>query len=131
MIYYFYHFKELMKMERQYQYRYRPYDYRENLIREESRTRQNRKQLRFSPEEYSQIEKKIVEYGVESFSEYIRSCIYDKEIDETQLSNYSNEGKTKRKQICFNDEEIEIINNKMSKANCNNFNQFITVISLV
>ena len=30
----------------------------------------------------------------------------------------------------FNDEEIEIINDKMKKANCNNFNQFITVISL-
>ena len=28
---------------RPYQYRYRPYDYRENQIREESRTRQNRK----------------------------------------------------------------------------------------
>lgn len=115
---------------RPYQYRYRPYDYRENQIREESRTRQNRKQLRFSPEEYSLIEQKIVDYGVESFSEYIRSCIYDKEINQEQLSNYSNEGKTKRKQICFNDEEIEIINDKMRKINCDNFNQFITVISL-
>lgn len=50
---------------RPYQYRYRPYDYRENQIREESRTRQNRKQLRFSPEEYSLIEQKIVDYGVD------------------------------------------------------------------
>ena len=115
---------------RPYQYRYRPYDYRENQIREESRTRQNRKQLRLSPEEYSLIEQTIVDYGVESFSEYIRSCIYDKEINQEQLSNYSNEGKTKRKQICFNDEEIEIINDKMRKINCDNFNQFITVISL-
>ena len=71
---------------RPYQYRYRPYDYRENQIREESRTRQK--------------------------------------------NNYSNEVKTKRKQICFNDEEIEIINDKMRKINCDNFNQFITVISL-
>ena len=44
---------------RPYQYRYRPYDYRENQIREESRKRQNRRQLKFSPEEFSLIEKKI------------------------------------------------------------------------
>ena len=56
--------------------------------------------------------------------------MYDKEINQEQLNNYSNQGKNKRKQVCFNDEEIEIINNKMKKANCNNFNQFITVISL-
>jgi hypothetical protein len=116
---------------RPYQYRYRPYDYRENQIREESRTRQNRKQLRFSQEEYSIIEQKIKDYGVESFSEYLRSCIYDKNINQEQLRNYSNANKTKRKQICFSDEEIEIINRKMNEVNCNNFNQFITIISLV
>ena len=68
--------------------------------------------------------------GVNPYNKGI-SCIYDKEITQEQLSNYSNQGKTKRKQICFNDEEIEIINNKMSKVDCNNFNQFITVISLI
>lgn len=115
---------------RPYQYRYRPYDYRENQIREESRKRQNRRQLKFSPEEFSLIEKKIFDCGLRNFSEYIRKCIYDKEIKQEQLNNYSNQGKTKRKQVCFNDEEIEIINDKMKKANCNNFNQFITVISL-
>lgn len=115
---------------REYQYRYRPYNYNENLIREESRTRQIRKQLRFSAEEYSLIEQKMLDYGVNSFSEYIRGCIYDKEIEQGQLSNYTIDVKTKRKQICFNDEEIELINNKMNKINCNNFNQYITMIAL-
>lgn len=110
---------------------YRPYDYRENQIREKSRTRQIRKQLRFSIKEYSLIEQKIKDYGVESFSEYIRDCIYNKNVNQEQLNNYSNEGKTKRKQICFNDKEIQIINKKMNECNCDNFNQFITVISLI
>lgn len=117
--------------DKSYQYRYRPYNYNENLIREESRTRKNRKQLRFTPEEYSAIEKKLVDYGIESFSEYIRGCIYDKDINKEQLNNYSNGGKTKRKQICFNDEEIEIITQKMNELNCKSFNQFITAIALI
>ena len=55
---------------RPYQYRYRPYDYRENQIREESRKRQNRRQLKFSPEEFLLIEKKIYDCGLSNFSEY-------------------------------------------------------------
>ena len=54
----------------------------------------------------------------------------EKKVEQDKKNNYSNEVKTKRKQICFNDEEIEIINDKMRKINCDNFNQFITVISL-
>ena len=121
---------------RPYKYRYRPYNYNENQSRELSRTRQNRRQLKFSPKEYTLIEQKIIEYGIDSFSEYVRGCIYDKEINEENLKqyltkDYLKEKKTKRKQICFSDEEIELIDSKMKEINCNNFNQFIAVISLL
>lgn len=43
------------RMKRLYKYRERPYTYRENLIREESRSRNNRKQLIFTDIEYATI----------------------------------------------------------------------------
>ena len=113
-----------------YKYRYRPYDPRENQIREESRTRQIRKQLRFSNEDYKLIENQMINYGINSFSEYIRYCIYNKNLQSEELNTYSNETKNKRKQICFNDEDMKVINDKMKTLDCNNFNQFITIIAL-
>lgn len=43
--------------KRPYIYRERPYDYRENLIREESRNRKIRKQLKFTNEDLNTIQK--------------------------------------------------------------------------
>lgn len=110
----------------------RQYNYRENLIREASRKRKNRKQLLFAESEYKIIENKFLESGAESFSDYIRDCIYNKKITNKDLDLYSMtmEKKNKRKQICFNDEEIKLINKRMKRLKCDNFILFITTLAI-
>jgi len=120
------------RKKRPYVYRERPYDYRENQIRDESRTRKNKKQLLFTEKEYMLVEDKMLEYGAESFREYISDCIYNKNVTIENLETFkkSDGKKSKRKQICFNDEEIELIGMKMDELRCDNFNVFITTIAL-
>lgn len=52
---------------------YRPYNYDENLIRESSRKRKNRKQLCFSDEELIIIEENMKKLGITNFSYYMRA----------------------------------------------------------
>ncbi len=59
--------------KRPYQYRYRPYDSRENQIREDSRKRKNRKQLCFTDEELDLISANMQSLGIENFSFYMRA----------------------------------------------------------
>lgn len=121
-----------MELNNNYPKRFRPYDYRENLIREESRVRKNRKQLVFSNEHLELINDKIREYGFEDFSNYIRFCIYNKEISQDDLKKYEyqkNPNHT-RKQICFSDEEIVDIQKNMENLDCSNFNLYIRTIAL-
>lgn len=110
----------------------RPYDYRENLIREESRIRKNRKQLIFSNENLSLIKQRVKEYNCADFSNYIRFCIYNKEISKADIENCSSipNERQNRKQVCFSDEEIEDIKNKMEQLECNNFNLYIRTIAV-
>ena len=120
------------KPKRPYVYRERPYNYRENLIREESRSRKNRRQLLFTVDDYNMIEEKIKESNFDSFSEYIRDCICNKQITSEQLESFKKVSgkKSKRKQICFSDEEIELIQDRMEQLECDNFILFITAIAL-
>ena len=53
--------------------RYRPYNYDENLIRENSRKRKNRKQLCFSDEEIELINANMAKLGISNFSLYMRA----------------------------------------------------------
>ena len=119
--------------KRPYIYRERPYDYRENQIRDASRTRQNKRQLVFTEKEYKIIENKMLECGAESFREYVCNCISNKKVTTEDLEKFkkSNDKKSKRKQICFNDEEIELIGMKMDELKCDNFNIFITTVALM
>lgn len=64
---------EETKNKRPYQYRYRPYDSRENQIREDSRKRKNRKQLCFTQEELDLISKNMENLGIDNFSFYMRA----------------------------------------------------------
>ena len=123
----------MVEKRRPYVYRERPYDYRENLIREASRNRTNEKQLRFTENEYLLIEEKMLEYGAQNFSEYIRDCVYNKNITKNDLEDFKKvaEKKNKRKKVFFSDEEIELINIKMDELDCNNFNVFITAIAKI
>lgn len=59
--------------KRPYQYRYRPYDSRENQIREDSRKRKNRKQLCFTQEELDLISQNMESLGIDNFSFYMRA----------------------------------------------------------
>ena len=112
--------------------RIRPYDYNENLIREQSRVRKNRKQLIFSDESLEIIEQKIREYGCADFSNYIRFCIYNKEITKSDIEECSLivNARQNRKQVCFSDEEIADIKSAMQMLECDNFNLFIRTIAL-
>ena len=118
--------------KRPYVYRQRPYNYRENLIREESRVRKNRKQLKFSDSQYAMIESKIAESNFDNFSEYIRDCIYNKPISSEQIEACKNPDgkKSNRKQICFSDEEVELIEQRMKELECDNFILFITAVAI-
>lgn len=118
--------------KRKYVYRERPYNYNENLIRENSRKRKIRKQLTFTSNDLKQIEEKILEYQFADFSNYIRYCIINKEISNEDINIHikADDIKENRKQICFSDEEMEIIKLRMQKINCNNFNLFITTLAL-
>lgn len=120
------------KAKRPYVYRERPYDYRENLIREQSRKRKNRKQLWFSIENLNEIENKIRENNFADFSNYIRYCVTDKIIskDDIQVCLEKLHPNEKRKQICFDDDEIAIIKQRMEKLDCGNFNLFIRTLAL-
>lgn len=51
----------------------RPYDYQENLVRENSRKRKNRKQLCFSDDEVMLIQQNMQKLGIENFSYYMRA----------------------------------------------------------
>lgn len=51
----------------------RPYNYEENIVRENSRKRKNRKQLCFNDEELELINKKMKEFEIDNFSLYIRA----------------------------------------------------------
>lgn len=51
----------------------RPYTYEENMIRENSRTRKNRKQLCFNDEELKMINENMKSLGTDNFSLYIRA----------------------------------------------------------
>lgn len=51
----------------------RPYDYRENQIRESSRKRKNRKQLCFTDEELELINNNMKKLGISNFSLYMRA----------------------------------------------------------
>lgn len=123
----------MREKSRPYVYRERPYDYRENLLREASRNRTNDKQLKFTEKEYLIIEEKMLEYGAENFSEYIRDCVYNKNITKNDLEGFKKvtEKKSKRKKVFFSDEEIELINMKMDELDCKNFNVFITAIAII
>lgn len=112
--------------------RYRPYNYRENLIREESRVRKNRRQLTFSAEHMILINEKAQEYGFVDFSNYIRFCISNKEISKSDLEKYgyTKNPEKQRKQVCFSDEEITTIESNMKNLECNNFNLYIRTIAL-
>ena len=118
--------------KRPYVYRERPYDYRENLIREESRNRKIRKQLKFTNEDLDNIQKKIKQYEFEDFSNYIRYCITDKIVtkEDIQVCSAIKGIKENRKQICFNEDEIIMIEQKMKELDCSNFNLYITTIAL-
>ncbi len=112
--------------------RFRPYNYRENLIREESRIRKNRKQLIFSAEHLMLINEKAQEYGFNEFSGYIRFCIENKEITKADLEKYECKriADKKRKQVCFSDEEIATMESIMKDLDCDNFNLYIRTIAL-
>lgn len=119
------------QMKRPYKYRERPYNYRENLIREESRSRKNRKQLIFTDIEYATIQNRMLDFGTDNFSEYVRYCLYNKEVKREQVVNFVITGKnTQRKQICFNDDELIMINNAMEHLGINNFNLYIKLITM-
>ncbi len=119
------------KRKRPYQYRERPYNYRENQIREESRNRKVRKQLIFTDIEYTAIQNRMLEFGIDTFSEYVRNCLYSKEVTKEQLDNFVTSGKNvHRKQICFNDDEILMINSAMQQLEINNLNLYIKLITI-
>lgn len=122
----------MVEIDNYFSKRTRPYDYRENLIREESRARKNRRQLIFSNENLALVERRIKEYNCADFSNYIRFCIYNKKISKADIENCSsipNERQC-RKQVCFSDSEIEDIKNIMEQLECNNFNLYIRTIAL-
>ena len=52
---------------------YRPYNYDENLVRENSRKRKNRKQLCFTTEELDLINKNMNDLDITNFSLYMRA----------------------------------------------------------
>ncbi len=52
---------------------YRPYTYEENMVRENSRKRKNRKQLCFTQEELDLIDRNMKSLGITNFSYYMRA----------------------------------------------------------
>lgn len=51
----------------------RPYNYDENVVRENSRKRKNRKQLCFTNEELELINENMKKLGIDNFSFYMRA----------------------------------------------------------
>lgn len=71
--------------------RYRPYDYQENLIREKSRKRGNRKQLCFTDDELNIIETNMKELGIDNFSYYMRAMACFGNITKEEIEIHSEE----------------------------------------
>ncbi len=112
--------------------RYRPYNYDENLIRENSRKRKNRKQLFFSDEELSLIQNNMSKLNIDNFSYYMRavSC-YCCNIQKEQIKNIKQDLDKKRKnrkQLCFSNEELLLIQDNMARLNIINFSFYMRLV---
>jgi hypothetical protein len=65
----------------------RPYNYEENLVRENSRTRKNRKQLCFNDKELELINDNMNQLGITNFSLYMRAVACYGKISKEEIEN--------------------------------------------
>lgn len=66
---------------------YRPYTYEENMVRENSRKRKNRKQLCFTSEELDLINQNMSNLGITNFSLYMRAVACYGKITGEEINN--------------------------------------------